>query len=94
MDDNIANLKRCDHWNWAHEIRFQRKAFSIESLPFSNTALCLLLLVAPCRTLLPRDKQKGSWSGLGSAFLELVGREFDAIKFDCILDMVGPELDG
>jgi hypothetical protein len=31
---------------------------------------------------------------LGSSFLELVGREFDAIKFDCILDMVGPELDG
>ncbi len=27
-------------------------------------------------------------------FLELVGREFDAIKLDCILDKVGQELDG
>ena len=43
---------------------------------------------------MPRDKRKGSWSGLGSSFLELVGREFDAITFDSILDVVGPELDG
>jgi hypothetical protein len=57
-------------------------------------APCFFSFGEPCRTFLPSDKQKGSWSGLGSSFLELVGGKFDAIKFDCTLEMVGSELDG